>query len=341
MAVQSPPFAQQNAAHSAALFRQAVFGMLHNPFTSSFGGGVLSGVDLLVTAQSTPNMSVQVAPGRAWVPGSQTAAASGTHWSTQAGYFAINDAPLTVTVAAADPSNPRIDTVYIAANDSFYSGGSNNAVIAIQQGAPAPSPLAPTLPNNSLPLANIAVAANATSITSGNITSQLVQVTMRQTCYPCTSSTRPTSPVPGQPIYETDTNRFYRWNPGLGIWQYTGGAAPTVSVPTLTSGWTNGVASGYAETVSCWQGVDGTVYVAALLNGPALSASTAYTPFTLPSGFAPTTHRMRQAYFSGALGSNPQVIRADVLTTGAVTIYTNGAIGAGAQSMIFALWYRP
>ena len=57
MATQSPPFTLQNAAHSAALFRQAAF--------SAFGqGGTLNAADLIVSAQSTPNMSVQVAAGR-------------------------------------------------------------------------------------------------------------------------------------------------------------------------------------------------------------------------------------------------------------------------------------
>ena len=64
MVAQSPPFALQNAQHSAALFRQALY-------SSWLSGGILAAGDLAVAAQSTPNMSVQVAAGRAWIPGTQ------------------------------------------------------------------------------------------------------------------------------------------------------------------------------------------------------------------------------------------------------------------------------
>lgn len=167
MAVQTPPFALQNASHSAALFRQAASSQI--PST----GGVLGSGELACTAQSTPNMSVQVAPGRAWIPGTQVGAPAGMSWTTQALYFALNDAAVSVTVAAADPTNPRIDVVYVQVQDAFYSGSVNSATVGIVTGTPAPTPAVPAVPSNSIVLAHISVPANATSIGSGQITNEL------------------------------------------------------------------------------------------------------------------------------------------------------------------------
>lgn len=163
MVAQSPPYALQNAAHSAQLFRQATFSAWRSQ------SGIVGPTDFTVAAQSTPNMSIQVAAGRAWMQGTQVAVVSGGNWSPQAGYFGINDAPLSVTVATSDPTNPRIDSVGAWVQDSYYSGASGQVVIGIVTGTPAASPVAPVLPNNSIALATIAVAANATSIVSGNI----------------------------------------------------------------------------------------------------------------------------------------------------------------------------
>ena len=163
MTVQSPPYALQNASHSAALFRQA-----STSFINSFG--VANAGEYSVIQTGTPSMAVGVGPGRAWLPGGSVSNITGFTFSTQAGYFAFNDNYVTITVAAADPTNPRIDVVYLAVNDSFYSGASNNAVVGVVTGTPAVSPVAPPAPTNSLILATIAVAASSTTVVNANIT---------------------------------------------------------------------------------------------------------------------------------------------------------------------------
>jgi hypothetical protein len=62
-------------------------------------------------------------------------------------------------------------------NDSFYTGSSNNVVLQVVAGTPAGSPVAPSLPANSISLATVAVAAGALSINSGNITDTRVETT--------------------------------------------------------------------------------------------------------------------------------------------------------------------
>jgi hypothetical protein len=167
MTVQTVAYALQNASHSAALFRQSASA----PWLS--GGPVASG-ELVVAAQGTPNMSVSLGAGRAKVVGTQSSPPAGVLFTTQGMYDVLNDGPLTLTVATSNPTNPRIDAVYVAVQDSFYSGGSNAAIAGVATGTPAPSPVAPAIPSNAVLLAYVAVAANATSIVGGNITNQTV-----------------------------------------------------------------------------------------------------------------------------------------------------------------------
>lgn len=108
-------------------------------------------------------MSVNVASGLVVVDGTQDT----TH---QGSYVCLNDAVVNLTIAAADPTNPRIDIVVAQVQDSQYSGATDAWKLAVVTGTPAPSPSAPALPANAVLLANVAVAANATSIVSANIT---------------------------------------------------------------------------------------------------------------------------------------------------------------------------
>lgn len=120
-----------------------------------FGDGVLSGVtnELAVTASNPAAMSIVVGTGEAWNHGS---------WYQ-------NDAAKTMSITAADPSNPRIDLVILRRTAS-----SNTCVLAVLTGTPAGSPSAPSLTQTAATweytLARIAVGAGVTSIVAGNIT---------------------------------------------------------------------------------------------------------------------------------------------------------------------------
>jgi hypothetical protein len=165
MAVQLVPFALQNASHSAALFRQAMSGMYA-------AGGVLASNELLVTQQATPAMSIVLGPGRAKIVGTAVSPPSGMTFTTQAMYDSLNDAGLSITVATSNPTNPRIDAVYMQIQDSFYSGAANQAIAGIQPGVAAASPVAPAIPTNAILIAYIAVGANVTSIVTANVVQQ-------------------------------------------------------------------------------------------------------------------------------------------------------------------------
>jgi hypothetical protein len=321
VAVQSPPYALQNsAAHSAALFRQAGY----SPW---IGGGPIGIGDLVVTAQGTPNMSVAVAAGRAWIPGSQVANVSGGTFSTQAGYFALNDGPATVTISTANATNPRIDLVYIAVQDSFYSGSNNATVLGVVTGTPAASPVAPAAPSNSLVLAQVAVAANATSITSGNITAARNRAQLYSSPFLTTAATNPTSWWVGQPIFETDTGRLRIGT--ASTFQYTGGNPPPIAaITSFFSGWS--AYAGHAPGV--FKDASGLVHLAgAVLNGTLYDPTDGgtHTILTLPSGYRPSALFVTSVTTGSTGNANGPMVDLQVGTDGVVQV-----VGGTSSSVI-------
>lgn len=155
MALRTPPSWLQNGSHPAENDRLTTQALWNTT-------GVIGQSSMQVTANSPAGMSVLVATG--W------AAIVGTSQANMGTYVAYNDASVTLTVTAANPTNPRIDRVVATVQDAYYSGSTNTVVYSVVAGTPAASPSAPATPANSISLATIAVAAGATSITSANIT---------------------------------------------------------------------------------------------------------------------------------------------------------------------------
>lgn len=151
-------------SYDAVDFRNSLSSLL-----SSTGGIVGSG-DYAVSAPAS-GMSVNVAAGQIWVPGTQVA--------NQGQYYMLNDGTISVTVPAADPTNPRIDLIVAQIVDTQYGGASNTGEVVDVSGTPAASPVAPSAPANSLVLAQVYVGAGVTSITSGNITDERTRLALR------------------------------------------------------------------------------------------------------------------------------------------------------------------
>jgi len=139
------------------------------------GGGIVTPGDLNVTQQSTPNMSVLIGTGQIWVPGTST--------PSQGMYYSRNGAAVTVSIAASNPSLPRIDTVICQVEDLAYAGASKLFQAAVVTGtATSGATLANlsgkgTLPVSSLPIAYVLVPANATSIITADISNVIAQAT--------------------------------------------------------------------------------------------------------------------------------------------------------------------
>lgn len=168
------------------------------------GGNVRDGViqpqngALEVTANSTPNMHVNVAAGSALA----------------SGYLVTSDATVDLTVAAASTSNARIDLVVAQVEDSEAGDSDDAASVSIITGTPGASPVAPSAPDRSIALAKIAVAQNATSIGAAAITDvRAATAADGGVIWTANATGRPDSPQVGQLVYRVDEERVEVWRP--------------------------------------------------------------------------------------------------------------------------------
>lgn len=144
---------QQSGAFLTAASPSGTTGIAARP-------GVRYGVGSPLAVSAASGMNLTVNAGIAWIQGS-AAANAGV-------YTGCLDTAGTITVAGADPSNPRIDNVIVQVIDLGTSG--STTAVTLQTGVAAGTPSPPTLPANSLLLAQIAVGAGVTSIVGANIT---------------------------------------------------------------------------------------------------------------------------------------------------------------------------
>jgi len=174
MPVETLPWSIQGQSHPATVARNHTAAMLGAPaqaespsvsLTAGGAHGVVGAGDLVVSQNGTPNMSVNVAAGRAFIRGTQSAGSL-----NQGVYSFFNDGTVNLAVSSADPTNPRRDLVVAQIRDSNYSGASNDARLFVVTGTPAASPADPVVPADTLVLARLSVAAGATSVTNANIT---------------------------------------------------------------------------------------------------------------------------------------------------------------------------
>lgn len=208
MSAISPPVFIQAGSHPAASVRQAFKGLLGQR------GGLMHPNHLLVSANGTPNMSVNVAEGQVAIPGTE---------NTYQGIYLCEAQGTTNLAIGAAAANPRYDLVVARIRDAAYATGpSSTFTLEVVAGTPAASPTVPTAPANSWVLAEVYVGASVPSITAPNITDRRTTRTGQYGLAGpaghrviCTSGTRPPSPWTGMEIFETDTSRSYIWT-GVG-----------------------------------------------------------------------------------------------------------------------------
>lgn len=122
------------------------------------GDGYVFGKDdeLEVVETSPASLSVDVGLGGAWVQGR---------------YFEVYSAAENLTISTADATNDRIDRVVVRLDIS-----NREIILAVLTGTPAATPSPPSLTRDSstyeLSLAQIYVAANATEVTTSDITDE-------------------------------------------------------------------------------------------------------------------------------------------------------------------------
>lgn len=162
MAALTPPVFVQSGGQTAQTARLAVGAAV-------LSSGVLNPADLLVSAPGGA-MTVSVAAGQGWLVGSRT---------NQGTYHVVNDAPLTLTVAASDPTNPRYDIVVAQIQDAAYSGSVNDFDLSIIQGTAASAPAEPAIPADSFQLCRITVGAGVAAVSSTDLLDRRVRAVLR------------------------------------------------------------------------------------------------------------------------------------------------------------------
>lgn len=227
--------------------------------------GVLFGLE--VTATSPATMAVSVAAGQCAVTVDETAPGGVA--------LCANDATVTVPIAAADPTNPRIDLAVARVYAELTAAGSRRWALEMVQGTPAAIPDAPALPANSLLLRAVTVPANASSIASGDISTTLpARTAAAGGITPSRDGVDVVGAVVGQYRHRLDTGALERWD----------GTAWRLSVPGGTRWFTSertaqgqagpnsdAVAANFTlvnATVGDWR-IDGVFYVVNLGNATA------------------------------------------------------------------------
>lgn len=155
MTAQNPALFLQGSSHPGEDIRRWMDSLSFSPGIVDFGA-------MKVTEKSTPNMSVDVAGGRAYIRGSEA--------TYQGSYAVENRGTTNLVVSAADATNPRKDLVVAKVQDSNYSGATKAWSLAVVTGTPAASPTEPSAPANSIVLAMIDVPASSTSVINSRIT---------------------------------------------------------------------------------------------------------------------------------------------------------------------------
>lgn len=87
-------------------------------------------------------------------------------------YIVESNATATVTLATANATNPRIDRVDLQVLDGALgdNGGTSQTALIVSSGTAAGSPSVPAAPSNSIPICQILLPANTTTLTSGMVT---------------------------------------------------------------------------------------------------------------------------------------------------------------------------
>jgi hypothetical protein len=164
---------------------------------ASYGGVYQNLGRMTVAAQSGMNVTVDV--GTAIIP-----SAAGT---TDGAYRVTNNQQRVLTATTADPTNPRIDLVCAGVQEN--SNSTSFGFVEIVAGTPAPSPAPPSTPPNSIPLAQVLVNANASSITSGNITDARTFQCAPGGILPVSSTGAAPQGVNGQFSYDIANDRIF------------------------------------------------------------------------------------------------------------------------------------
>jgi hypothetical protein len=278
-------FALESGSETAEITRRAIHaGVFKRASTpGSVSSGLLAAGDFSVATAG--GMTVTVGAGELML--SQGWSSSG------GGYYVRNTASISLSIAAADASNPRVDTIVARVQDSTYpSGGtSNTATVEVLAGTPTSGATlanragAATVTAAKFALAYVLVPAKASTVTIENVAKVCLPGLERYA--EGVASARPVAGVTGRVYYATDTQAwsFDTGSTWTSIVQYAEGVVagrPTFGVKGRVY-YATDTAQAYWDTGSAWVAL-GTTSAAgssATVKATGVTLSTTVTKYAL------------------------------------------------------------
>ena len=227
MTVVNPPAWLQAGSYPAHTMRLVTSSIVETP-------GVAKAGDLTVAQSGTPGMSVVVSDGRAFI---EDGSSGGD--VNKGMYNFVNVGSVTLTVTAAHSTNYRVDRVVARVQDAEISGSVDTATLEVLAGTTSATlggaqALIPAVPTGAINLASVTVGPSVSSITNANITNETATAKIYSDMAPgtvtATSSTLPTGTArrAGMTVFETDTQRTWRWSGSA--WLFQNGKGPKAYV---------------------------------------------------------------------------------------------------------------
>ena len=182
-------------------------------------GGVYPGQGAMGVSAGS-GLAVQVAAGYCCVP-SPTA--------NNGGYVFGTLTAATLTLASADPSNPRTDLIVARVYDTGNSA--SYCDVEVVTGTPATPPTTPSVPSAAIALATVSVPAAAVALASGAITDQRSYVVAPGGILPITSPSAAPAAPSSQIMYDLSRDLLVQGTGTAGVVSLlgTGGWAPALT----------------------------------------------------------------------------------------------------------------
>lgn len=216
------PWMLEGRANNAQSSRLALTALMTHATALNARGGIIptpAGTELQVTANGTPNKSVNIAPGQCFVPGSAS--------STEGAYVYTLTSSVSKTIDDGYSSNARVDVVAVRIHPGTEGGTVGVDDIVIVKGADTTGSPVPGFPSDGasyLELKRINVPSLATrpttTVEAGDLSNAgRVYTAATGGLVPVSDGFRPEARFDGMGIIERPSGRLYVWNALAGRWR--------------------------------------------------------------------------------------------------------------------------
>jgi hypothetical protein len=257
-------------------------------------GGVFPGVGAMGVSASS-GLSVQVNAGYCCVP-NPTAG--------QGGYIFGTLAAATLTLAAADPSNPRIDLIVARVYD--FGTSASYCDVEVITGTAATPAVQPSVPSAAIPLASVQVPAGAVALGSGAVTDLRSYVVAPGGILPIADSAAAPAAPAAQLMYDLSRNLIVQGTGTAGVTSLLSTLPWAPALAYKTNSVTDSSAKGALTSIlSVSITVDGSTDIEIYYKWPGFYAGTAPLLVTMSVAIDGTVLDQTPVYVQSASSGSP------------------------------------